>query len=369
MANTAPTSRRRITIPLRRMRFRGTNVPADKVAPHHPMLNNSVVDCAVYLDGMRRPGRSDFKQAYAEAEEHPGAFVWLGLHEPDPTTFAHVAEVYGLHELAVEAVHTASHRPRIENYGDHTCFALRTARYVEHTALDEWSEVVETGHVLIFLGPRFVITVRHGAPGALRPVRAELEKRRHLLRLGPWAVAYGICDRFVDTYLDVSEAVEADVDALEATVLAHDRSEHIAHIYQLKREILEFRRAVVPLQRPMQALQDERSGVPEGLHRYVRDVAEHLGKVVDQINSYDELLNSILQARLAQVTVDQNNDMRKIASYAAIAAVQTAVVGIYGMNFENMPELHWRYGYPIALATMLLAGLTLYRLFRRSGWL
>jgi magnesium transporter len=280
-----------------------------------------------------------------------------------------VADVFGLHELAVEEATSTTHRPKIEQYGEHVKFVLRTARYVEHAELNEWSEVVETGHIMIFIGPRFVITVRHGAPGALKEVRADLERKRALLAKGPWTVAYAICDRLVDTYLDVADAVEEDVNKLEEAVFGRDRSEHIAHIYQLKRELMEFRRAVVPLQRPMAALLDERTDLPPGIRRYFRDVGEHLSRCVEQINTNDELLNSILQARLAQVTVDQNNDMRKIAAYAAMAAVQTAIAGIYGMNFTHMPELEWRYGYFGVLAVMFLAAFGVYRLFRRSGWL
>jgi len=341
----------------------------EKSAPHHPLLNSSTVDCAVYVDGVRQPGRPDYVAAYDEARQYPKAFVWLGLHEPGEAEFAAVAKVFGLHELAVEAAVTTTHRPKIEHYGDDTCVVLRTARYVEHTELNEWSEIVETGHIVVFLGDRFVITVRRGAPGALGPVRADLEKRRALLALGPWAVTYAICDRIVDTYLDVAEAMDDDIDVLEETIFARDRSAQIAHVYQLKRELMEFRRAVLPLTRPMHALLENKETLPHGMRRYFRDVAEHLGRVVEQVTAHDELLNSILQARLAQVSVDQNNDMRKIAAYAAIAAVQTAIAGIYGMNFKYMPELEWRFGYPAVVGVMLLAGFGVYRLFRRSGWL
>jgi magnesium transporter len=366
-----PARKRGMVNALARLWSRGepAAAPPPKVAPPHPLLNNSIVDCALYVDGIREPGRLDFAEALAAASRYPRAFVWLGLHEPDATQFTWVAEVFGLHELAVEEATSKAHRPKIEQHGEHVRFVLRTARYVEHAELNEWSEVVETGHIVIFIGPRFVITVRHGAPGALKEVRAHLEKRRKLLALGPWSVAYAICDRLVDTYLGVAEEVENDVNKLEEVVFARDRSEHIAHIYQLKRELMEFRRAVFPLQRPMSTLTQDRTDVPNGLRRYFRDVADHLSRCVDQITTYDELLNSILQARLAQVTVDQNNDMRKIAAYAAMAAVQTAIAGIYGMNFRYMPELEWKYGYPGVLLVMAAAALLVYRLFRRSGWL
>jgi magnesium transporter len=370
MTDTRPAGRRWSPLDALASRLFGESVASPpKIAPRHPVLNNSVVDCAVYVDGVREPGRPDFAEAYATARRHANGFVWLGLHEPDAEEFSWVAKGFGLAEFAVEEAVAKVQRPKIMKYEDHTWFVLRTARYVEHAELNEWSEVVETGHIMIFIGPRFVITVRHGAPGALTEVRADLEKRRARLALGPWSVAHAICDRLVDTYLDVADAVEDDVNKLEEAAFARHRSEHIAHLYQLKRELMEFRRAVLPLQRPMQALLDEHGDVPPALRRYFRDVAEHLSRVVEQITSYDELLNSVLQARLAQLTVDQNNDMRKIAAYAAMAAVQTAIAGIYGMNFEHMPELSWQYGYPVVVGVMVLSALVLYRLFRRSGWL
>jgi magnesium transporter len=228
--------------------------------------------------------------------------------------------------------------------------------------------VVETGEVLIFLSKRFVITVRHGAPGELAPVRADLEQRPDRMRWGPWAIAYAVCDRLVDSYLDVAEELEDDLDALEDDVFARVTGDKIAHIYQLKREMNEFKRAVAPLQRPMAAI-IAGFELNKEIRRYFRDVNDHLLRVVERVTSYDDLLNSILQARLAQVSVAQNNDMRKIAAWAAIAAVQTAIAGIYGMNFRFMPELGWRYGYPAVLLLMALLAFLLYRGFRRSGWL
>jgi magnesium transporter len=200
-------------------------------------------------------------------------------------------------------------------------------------------------------------------------VRTDLEGEPHRLAVGPWAVVYAICDRLVDSYLDVSASIEVDIDALEEQVFAPHGSSRIAQIYQLKRELMEFKRAGAPLQRPMAALVEDKSVMPKEIRRYMRDVSSQLLRVADRIAAYDDLLNSILQARLAQVTVDQNNDMRKIASWAAIAATQTAIAGIYGMNFKYMPELQTRYGYPVVLTLMLGAAVVLYRMFRRSGWL
>jgi magnesium transporter len=248
--------------------------------------------------------------------------------------------------------------------------ALRTTRYVEHQELTEYSEVVETGSVMMFIGEYFVITVRHGAPTALSEVRHDLEQKPDLLRQGPWSVAHAIYDRIVDSYVDCANAVELDLDALEESVFGRGAHGRIQRIYQMKRELVEFKRAVVPLQRPLDAIVAGRlPEVPKEIRRYFRDVNDHLTRTVEQVQSFDELLNSILQARLAQVTVEQNDDMRKIAAWAGIAAVWTAVAGIYGMNFRDIPELQWRYGYPGVLLVCLIASLVLYRFFRRRGWL
>ncbi|WP_433530494.1 magnesium/cobalt transporter CorA [Micromonospora sp. CA-263727] len=331
---------------------------------------SAVVDCALYLDGRRQAGDWDYAGALEAARRAETGFVWLGLHEPELAEMTEIAATYGLHELAVEDAVKAEQRPKLERFGEVSFLVLRTARYCEHTELTENSEVVETGQVMLFIGPHFLISVRHGDACRLAPVREELEARQELLLHGPWAVAYAITDRVVDLYLEVADQLEDDMDVLETEVFDRQASGRIQRIYQLKRELVEFKRAVMPLQRPLLALTTQMNrDVPKEVRRYFRDVQDHLSRTVEQVNSYDDLLNSILQARLAQVTVDQNNDMRKIAAWAAIAAVWTAIAGIYGMNFEFMPELKMTYGYPVVLALMLAISLTLYRWFRRNDWL
>ena len=329
---------------------------------------DAVVDCAVYTHGTRRPGRIDYPDAAKHVRRHRDEFCWLGLHEPDLRTMRHVAEVFGLHELTAEQGSDGGHRPVAETIGDVTRIVLRTARYVEHEELTETSEVVDTGDVTVLIGERFVITVRHGAPGALREVRSGLEKRPALLAAGPWSVAYAVISAMVDVYLEVAGHVERDLERLEETAFARDRSPGIAQMYQLKREMVEFKRAVMPLQDPLHRLID-RPELPEGLRPYFVDVRGRLSRAVERVAGFDDLLNSILQARLAQVSVDQNNDMRKIASWAAIAAVQTAIAGIYGMNFDAMPELGWKWGYPGVLVLMAVAAYSLHRRFKKVGWL
>ncbi|GLZ56443.1 magnesium transport protein CorA [Micromonospora sp. NBRC 107095] len=331
---------------------------------------SAVVDCALYVDGKRQPGDWTYAEALAAARREEHGFVWIGLHQPELAEMTAIAETYGLHELAVEDAVKAEQRPKLERFGDVVFLVLRTARYCEHTELTENSEVVETGQVMLFIGPNFVISVRHGDACRLAPIRADLETKQELLLHGPWAVAYGVTDRVVDLYLEVAEQIEDDLDVLEAEVFDRNGHGRIQRIYQMKRELVEFKRAVVPLQRPLMTLTSQvNRDVPKEIRKYFRDVQDHLSRTVEQVNSYDDLLNSILQARLAQVTVDQNNDMRKIAAWAAIAAVWTSIAGVEGMNFDNMPELKMTYGYPVALALMLGVSLALYRWFRRNGWL
>lgn len=330
---------------------------------------DAIVDCALYVDGVRQEGSSDYRQTLAAARRKRGAFVWLGLHAPSSAQMAGIAEAFGLHELAVEDVVSAGQRPKLEQFGDVHFLVLRSARYVEHTELTEHSEVVETGQIMLFIGPDFVVTVRHGDACQLKGVRDELEGRPELLKNGPWAVAYAVMDHVVDLYLEAADGISMDVDLLEEAVFARDASGRMQRIYQLKRELVEFKRAVLPLQRPLVTLITDTPEITKELRKYFRDVQDHLARVVEQVSAFDDLLISIMQARLAQVTVDQNNDMRKIAAWAGIAAVWTAIAGIYGMNFLYMPELTWKYGYPLILGVMLAISYALYRSFRRSGWL
>ena len=344
--------------------------PPQPGRPSRPPERSAVVDCGLYVDGVRQAGQLDYAEALEAARREPQAFVWLGLHEPDLDEMTAIAETYGLHELAVEDAVKAQQRPKLERFGEVNFLVLRTARYCEHGELTENSEVVETGQVMLFIGPCFVISVRHGDACRLSPIRADLESKHDLLAQGPWSVAYAITDRVVDLYLEVADQIEDDLDTLEAQVFSRQTHGRIQRIYQMKRELVEFKRAVVPLQRPLLTLTGQTSrDIPKEVRRYFRDVQDHLTRTVEQVNSYDDLLNSVLQARLAQVTVEQNNDMRKIAAWAAIAAVWTAIAGIYGMNFDFMPETRWTYGYPVVLALMLAISLVLYRWFRRNGWL
>ena len=213
-----------------------------------------MVDCALYVDGKRQPGDWTYAEALAAARREEHGFVWIGLHQPELAEMTAIAETYGLHELAVEDAVKAEQRPKLERFGDVVFLVLRTARYCEHAELTENSEVVETGQVMLFIGPNFVISVRHGDACRLAPIRADLETKQDLLLHGPWAVAYGVTDRVVDLYLEVADQIEDDLDVLEAEVFDRQGHGRIQRIYQMKRELVEFKRAVVPLQRPLMTL-------------------------------------------------------------------------------------------------------------------
>jgi magnesium transporter len=340
---------------------------------HHARspLGTAVVNCVAYQDGARVPGGRDLVETVERIRKSDEGFVWLGLHEPTDQEFAGIADLFDLHPLAVEDAVEAHQRPKLERYGDTLFAVFKTVCYVEHKELTATSEVVNTGEIMVFVGSDFVITVRHGRHGSLGPLREELEADARQLAKGPAAVLHAIADHVVDDYVHVTDSVQEDIDQVEADVFAENGARADAgRIYQLKRELLELKRAVVPLARPVQELATRpiRVIAPE-IQAYFRDVSDHLLRVTEQIAAFDELLNSILQAHLAQVTVAQNEDMRKITAWAAVIAVPTMVCGLYGMNFDHMPELHWRFGYPIVIGVITLACLVLYRGFRRNGWL
>ncbi|MEV0601177.1 magnesium and cobalt transport protein CorA [Streptomyces sp. NPDC050315] len=343
--------------------------------------NSAIVDCGVYRDGRRVSGHVSPSEAIADVHEN-GGFTWIGLHEPNEREFAGIAKEFGLHPLAVEDAVHAHQRPKLERYDDTLFTVFKTIHYVEHAELTATSEVVETGEVMCFTGRDFIVTVRHGGQGSLRALRHRLQDDPELLAKGPSAVLHAIADQVVDGYIAVADAVQDDIDEVEIDVFSSGTNGKAqgrggsaskgdaGRIYQLKREVLEFKRAVSPLLRPMQQLSERPMRlVDSDIQKYFRDVADHLARVNEQVIGFDDLLNSILQANLAQATVAQNEDMRKITSWAAIFAVPTMIAGIYGMNFKYMPELQWKYGYPAVLIVTVAICFGIHRGFKRNGWL
>lgn len=322
-----------------------------------------IVDCALYREGVRTEGSHDWRDLRATATE-TGDFVWIGMHDPSPAEIDEVAQVFCLHPLAVEDAIKAHQRPKLEHFHDQVFVILKTLWYVDA------EDAVETGEIAMFIGTDYVVTVRHGDGNELHTARQELERQQALLRHGAGGVLYTVVDRVVDEYLDVVDALTVDVDEIEASVFSERRTNDSARIYVLKRELGEVRRAVMPLREPLNRLAaGQVPHVPDKAAPFFRDVADHLARAAETVDSLDGLLSTAFEAHLAQISVQQNNDMRKISAWIGLVAPPTLVAGIYGMNFNHMPELGWGLGYPFALALMLGISGTLYVLFKRSGWL
>jgi magnesium transporter len=322
-----------------------------------------IVDSAVYEGGRRRDGDLAVHEAM-QACRQPGAFTWIGLYEPTEEEFESIRMEFDLHPLAVEDAIHAHERPKLEVYDDMVFIVLKTARYVDPT------EVIKLGEILIFLGHDYIITVRHGEASELKDVRRSLEEQPELLQHGPGAVLHAVADRVVDDYAPAIAGLGQDIDEVEDEVFSGNRSNPAERIYKLKREVLQFSHAVGPLVDSVDRLARGKYDVihPE-VRTYFRDVNDHLLRAHDQLEGYRDLLTSILEANLAQVTVRQNQDVRKISAIVAILAVPTAIAGIYGMNFEHMPELDWEFGYPAVLLTMATICFVLFRYFKKVGWL
>lgn len=321
-----------------------------------------IVDCAVYEKGRRRAGELPLERAGDAAREGEG-FVWLGVAEPSAREFEAIAAEFGLHELAVEDAVKAHQRPKVELYGDTLFVVVRTVTHPESDG------GVELGELLLFVNPAFLVTVRHGGT-ELGSVRRRVEERPDLLAHGTAVVLYAILDHVVDDYGEVAQTIDGEIQAVEREVFSAERTNPAEQLYRLEREVLDLYGAVAPLSEAVDEIAAGRfEAVPEPLLDYFRDVHDHLQRVGGRILGFRELLSSALQANLTQVSVRQNEDMRKISAWVAILAVPTMVAGIYGMNFRHMPELHWRFGYPAVLAFIAIVCMALYRRFRRAGWL
>jgi magnesium transporter len=322
-----------------------------------------IVDCAIYENGVRRDGKVELSHAYHERRQ-PGRFVWIGLYEPTEEEFDSLRREFDLHPLAVEDAIHAHQRPKLEVYDEMVFLVLKTARYVDPT------EVIELGEVLVFLGDDFLITVRHGEASSLTPVREQLDAQPKRLKHGPSSALHAILDRIVDDYQPAIEGLETDIDEVEEQLFSGERVNPAERIYRLQREVLGFRKATAPLVEPVDKLaRGHYAQIHPEIRDYFRDVNDHLIRVREQLDAMHDLLSSSLQAHLAQVGVRQNEDVRRISSWVAIIAVPTAIAGIYGMNFDHMPELRWEFGYPAVLLVMLIICAALYRYFRKVGWL
>jgi magnesium transporter len=343
-----------------------------------PNVDSSVVNLAVYREGHRLASPETLSELYQILRDDEHAFGWIGLYRPTPSEVISLAEEFSLHELAVEDAIVAHQRPKLERYGDTLFVVMSAARYIDET------EEVEFGELHVFVGTNFVISMRHSESPDLSGVRAGLEDDPELLALGPEAVLYAILDRVVDGYLPVVAGLENDIDEIETEVFSGD-PEVSRRIYELSREVIEFRRATNPLSVIFAALEGgfDKYGVGEELQRSLRDVADHNTVVCDRVDGFQQILRDMLTVNATMVAQRQNEEMRalsiasndqnvevkKISAWAAILFAPTLIGTIYGMNFQHMPELDWQYGYPVALTMMAAVCISLYVVFKRRDWL
>ena len=324
-----------------------------------------IVDCAYYKDGTRQhEGKLELAKAAATCDLDDGGFVWVGLHEPSEDEMSEVQARFNLHPLAVEDAEHAHQRPKLEDYENDTFFiVLRTARY------DDASETVDFGEVHMFLGPNYVVTVRHGEASDLRGARSRLENQPDLVEAGPASVVWAVLDKVVDDYEPVVLGLDNDIEEVEAAVFGTE-GDQSRRVYFLRREVTEFHRVVHPLLAPLSSLSRDRfPNLQPRLREYLRDVTDHVQRVDEEVVQQRELLGTVLQANMSVIGVQQNEVVRKISAWAAIIAVPTYIASVYGMNFDHIPELHWYLGYPAAIAVMAVTAAVLYGYFRRAGWL
>ncbi|WP_306337134.1 magnesium and cobalt transport protein CorA [Streptomyces sp. KL118A] len=339
---------------------------------------DSIVEAALYRDGVRVATPASLADTFRRLRDHPNGMAWIGLARPTEAELLSLAAEFDLHELALEDAMEAHQRPKLERYGRTLFVVLRAARYLDAP------EEVDFGELHVFVGPDFVITVRHSAAPDLSGVRRRMEETPDLLKLGPEAVLYAILDAVVDGYAPVVAGVQNDIDEIETEVFRGD-PEVSRRIYELSREMVEFQRATRPLVSMLHNLMAgfTKYGTDEELQRYLRDVADHVTHTSERVDSFRQALADILTVNATLVTQQQNAEMRalaeagfeqneeikKISSWAAILFAPTLVGTIYGMNFETMPELKWAAGYPFAILLMAAVCVSLYFIFKRRDWL
>jgi magnesium transporter len=386
-----PERRLRSLRPLRRGAIQGAGLPGDgSVAPERSMdpraaeteavtpVENSVIDNAVYRDGKRIDSPATLAETVERLRAGRGDLAWIGLYRPAESQLLSLAEEFGLHELAVEDAIVAHQRPKLERYGDILFVVLRAARY-----LDE-AEEVDSGELHIFVGGNFILTVRHSEAPDLAAVRHRMESDPDLLRRGTEAVLYAILDAVVDGYAPVVAGLQNDIDEIESQVFGGDPKVS-RRIYELSGEVIEFQRATHPLLGMLRALIAgfDKYGTDEELQRYLRDVADHATTVVERVDGFRQMLQDILTVNatlvnqqqneemksLTEASYAQNEEVKKVSAWAAILFAPTLIGTVYGMNFRHMPELHWAFGYPFAIALMLVTSGTLFAIFKRRGWL
>ncbi|GAA4894811.1 magnesium and cobalt transport protein CorA [Streptomyces coeruleoprunus] len=369
-----------MTLPSRKHNRRRRQEPAadhPETVPS-PQDRGSVVQASLYRGGFQVSAPATLSETFRQLRDQSDGMAWIGLHRPSEEELLSLAAEFDLHELAVEDAMEAHQRPKLERYGDTLFVVLRAARYLDA------QEEVDFGELHVFVGPDFVITVRHGAAPDLSAVRRRMEETPELLALGPEAVLYAILDAVVDGYAPVVAGVQNDIDEIETEVFRGDPAVS-RRIYELSREMVEFQRATRPLVGMLHGLMAgfAKYGTDEELQRYLRDVADHVTHTSERVDGFRQALTEILTVNATLVTQQQNAEMRalaeagfeqneeikKISSWAAILFAPTLVGTIYGMNFESMPELSWSFGYPFAIGLMGMVCVSLYVIFKRRDWL
>ena len=323
---------------------------------------NEVVNCAAYSQGRRVTNVElhDVHEVLKEANQ----FVWIGLQEPSAEVLKSVQEEFGLHELAVEDASNAHQRPKVELYGDSIFVVLRTVQMNK-------DHHIEFGETHFFVGPNFIVTIRHGASVTYANVRTRCESTPQLLSKGQGFVLYALMDFIVDQYFPVIHELEQELQVVEDKVFKEKPSRATTeHIYQLKRELLEVKRIISPLVDICNRLMRfDIKCISEETRPYFRDVYDHAIRINEVVDNTRELLNTALEANFSLISISQNDVSKKFAAWAAILAVPTMVAGFYGMNFRFMPELQWQFGYPAVVIFTISACVLVYYFFRRSGWL
>lgn len=328
-----------------------------------PAAMSEIINCAAYLDGRRMANvaLSDVKKILQESEQ----FIWIGLHEPDEATLQQLQQQFNLHDLAIEDAHNAHQRPKIEMYGDTLFAVLRTAQ------INKTTRHADFGETHFFVGHHFLITIRHGSTISYADVRARCESTPHLLKKGQGFALYAVMDSIVDQYFPVVETMEETLQHIEEKVFKEKPSRQTTEdIYQLKRELLDIKRAVSPLiDIANRLMRFDITLISEETQPYFRDIYDHALRINEMVDHARELLNTALEANFSLISISQSDVSKKFAGWAAIIAVPTMVAGFYGMNFKFMPELEWHYGYPLVVAFTITLCAIIYLLFRRSGWL
>ena len=327
-------------------------------------LRSGVINSAAYHNGERVANVPipDLGDAWRYSDR----FLWVGLYEPSEQLLSHIQEAFGLHDLAVEDAHRAHQRPKLEVYGDSMFVVLRTARLSE-----DGQHRIEFGETHIFVGPRYVVTVRHGSLQSHVGLRARCEATPQLLAKGEGFVLHAVMDFIVDQYFPVIDALKDDLDKLEEEIFSGKFVRSVtARLYHLRRDLLSLRQAITPLIDVSSRLsRSDYQLISADTHPYFQDVHDHVVRIAELIDNLQQLSQSALEANLALISVAQNDATKRLAAWAAILAVPTMIAGLYGMNFKFMPETEWAFGYPLALAAMTTICVLLYRLFRKAGWL